>query len=312
LKQDSTTDKPGPSSSAGSLASGADRIRESAKWLIVAFAGVGAVLAAGLGLSGLGGLDNLHLTWSILGLAIAVGGVVLAVMAAGEVVTASFVTMKWLSQQAGSDPAMVGVEGDTGLLGGYASVEELKLAYDMAIKDRRDALKATYEDPDDPAKRLKAEAGQAWVKTLDLSQDHVIERASFNKLRAAYKTAGHKIAAGAVLAAIGIAIFAWGANPPDAVSAAVVMSVPTDVVVAIDKEDRPVLQSSLGASCDLSDLHGVAVGVVGETVQVATVATKDCKVALIEVTHDMGRVSATSDAATTVVQPTDTGGGHTP
>jgi hypothetical protein len=307
---DEAADKPAVESPPGPLAAGAERIRDSAKWLIAAFAAVGAVLAAGLQLTGLGGLEGGRLLATLIGLGLAVAGVVVAITASGSVVTASFVSLKWLSEQASSNTAMVDVEGDTGLLGGFATVKDLKDAYDAAVAARKEALEAHYGDPADDAKKLKAQTTQAWVQALDQSQVHVIERAGFNKLRSAYREAGRWIAVGAVLAAVGIATFAWGANPPSSESAPIVVPAPTDVTVQINKAQRPALQSRLGADCDLSNLEGVAVGVVGESYQVATVATTDCTASLITVTPDIGRVSVASDAATSIVGPTPPGSGH--
>lgn len=171
-------------------------------------------------------------------------------------------------------------------------------------------MKDSYDDPADESKRIKAEATQAWVRTLDQSQVHVIERASFNKLRNAYKDAGRRMAAGAVLAAAGIAAFAWGANPPASESTALVIPSPTEVVVQIDKEDRAGLQSTLGTGCDLGNLQGVAVDVVGESYEIATVATEECNASLITVTPDIGRVTTPSASSDSVVKPADPGSGH--
>jgi hypothetical protein len=61
----SSTSTPQPSS----LAQAAERIRDAAKWLIASFAAVGAILVAGLQLTGIGKLSNdppeYRLTWAL-------------------------------------------------------------------------------------------------------------------------------------------------------------------------------------------------------------------------------------------------------
>jgi hypothetical protein len=295
-----------PAKSEGPLSKAGERIRESAKWLIVSFAAVGAILAAGLQIANIGELRGLRLTWAIGGLAAVILGVVIAIRAAGGVVTQSFVSLGWLSQQASDHPAMDGVEGDRGLLGGFESVDALKTAYDDAVAERKAALTNYYKDPTNEEKRLKADAAQKWVRALDQSQIHVIERASFSKLSDAYKKAGIAIAFGAVLVAVGITAFGWGANPPEEEMAPIVIPAATEVVVNVDEEDRAELQEILGANCDLSAVQGVAVEAIGETYRVASVATPECESALFTVSRNVGQVLPAS-----LLEPEDPGSGDT-
>lgn len=283
-----------------------DRIRESAKWLIVSFAAVGAVLAAGLQIAGIGELEGGRLAVALVGLAAAIVGIAFAIRAAGGVVTESFVSMKWLADQDKSHVAMRGVEGDTALLGGFDTVKALKDAYDAAVVERREALRSSYDEPGDQARKTRADVAQKWVRALDQSQVQVLERASFNKLSAAYQRAGRAIIAGAVFAAFGIAAFAWAANPPEGEAVAVLIPEATDVVVSIDEEDRADLQELLGEGCDLSKLEGVVVEALGESYRVASVASEDCAAALFMVSGEMGQVVPTS-----LLEPEAPGSGDT-
>jgi hypothetical protein len=292
--------------SASSLAQAGDRIRESAKWLIASFAAVGAILAAGLQLTGLGELSDERLAVALIGLAVAIVGVAIAIRAAGGVVTESFVTTKWLASRAPDDVAVAEIVGDKGLLGGFDSVQQLKEAYDAAINERRTALRDYYDDPADDTKRLKADAAQQWAKTLDQSQVHVLERASFSRLRDAYRKAARAIGFSAMAAALGITAFAWGANPPSEETVPVLIPSGTEVVVSIDEEDRSDLEGALGPECDLSEVEGFAVEAVGESYRVASVASNDCRAALFTVEPQMGKVIPTS-----VLAPEDPGSGQT-
>ena len=286
-----------PAAPASPLAAAAERIRDSAKWLLGSFAAVGAILVAGLQLTGLGELEDGRLRWALGGLAVAVVGVVIAIGAAGAVVTKTFVTLKWLAQRPDGDPALDRIAGDKVVLGGYGSVGALYEAYRDAVEGRRDTYRAHAEDPTDPAKKQAADAAQHWALLLSGTQRHVLERASFSLLRHAYRTARRAILAAAVLTAAGIAAFAWAANPPDQPTAPVAVRTPTPVTVVVDEEDRPELQQRLGADCDLSDLDAVAVAAVGEVYEIVAVQTATCTPVLFRLGPDQGRVTVAAAPA---------------
>jgi hypothetical protein len=284
----------------GSLAQAADRIRESAKWLIASFAAVGGILVAGLQLTGIGKLTNEppdhRLGWALAGLCAAISGIVIAIAAASSVVTKSFVTLKWLANQEPSHPAMEGIEGDVGLLGGYANVADLNSAYGTAMQERQRAYSTYYGTLDD-ATDTKAQAAQNWATLLGLIQAHVLEQASFNNLRHSYRKARWGILAGAAITAVGIAAFAWGANPPEPVRQPVVLPQPSEVTVVIKPRDpkkveRQVreLQRRLGSRCKLSAIDAVVLDSMGQSYRVASVATDRCAVVFFTVGPELGRV----------------------
>jgi hypothetical protein len=277
-----------------SLSRAAERIRESAKWLLVSFAGVGATLIAGLQLANVGALTNNgpedRLTWAIVALAVGLLGVVFAIAAASSVVTKSFVTLKGIAEAAAEDAARKGIDGDEALLGGYESVGELQSAYEEAMKERRDKLKAYFEAPDD-AKRSAAEAADKWAIALGSIQRNVLEQSSFNRVRAAYGTARWGILIGAAMTAAGIAIFAWATNPPKAELVPLVMDTPTEVVVRVDPEDRKIFKPKLGPKCDLSSVDAVALDTVGSGYKLASVPHEDCQAAVFVLERDEGTVA---------------------
>jgi hypothetical protein len=293
--------------SANPLTRAADRIRESAKWLLVSFAAVGATLIAGLSLTSIGDLTNdgphNRLTWAIVGISLGVLGVVVAIAAASIVVTKSFVTLKWLGEQSQTKQPRRDIEGDTALLGGYETVDQLKSAYDDAMTDRRTKMKASYDDPTDDDKRKAATNARAWAILLGQIVRHVVDQASFERVRASYGLARWGILAGAAISAVGIAAFAWAANPPKSEQVPLVSSTPSDVMARIDPEDRKTFQAKLGTKCDLSRVHAVALGAVGESYQLASVPTDTCKPTVFTLAADQGRVAPVAAAQ----QPTPTG-----
>jgi hypothetical protein len=302
-----------PAEGQGTLGQAAERIRESAKWLIATFGAVGAILVAGLQLSQIGHLsgEGNRLGWAVLALAVALLGVVLAIGAASSVVMKSFVSLKSLSEAAPGSDEKKPVEGDIGLLGGYETVEGLKEAYDSAITSRRQAFEEYFKNTGDTAKRDAAQAADQWAVLLGQAQTHAVDRASFSLVRSAYRRARWLILLGALLAAAGIALFGWAANPPDTAAVPVVVHTPTEVIAHIDPEDRPPLQAVLGSKCDLSALDAVAVGEQGETYHLASVQTENCTVASFDMTPKMGTVVPKADEGPSVLTPSNPGSGHT-
>jgi hypothetical protein len=279
---------------ASPLARAADRIRESAKWLLASFAAVGATLIAGLQLSDIGSLpldaDNKRAVATAVGLTVGLLGVIVAVAAASSVVTKSFVTLRSLAGASASDSVKQAIEGDKALLGGFDSIDELHSAYAAAVEARESALRVHYENPSDPAKATKAEAAQQWARTVGIAQRAVLDQASYDRLRNAYSNARWGILVGAGLTAAGIAAFAWGSNPPEPQIVPVLVRTPTEVLVAIDPEDRASFQRILGSNCDLSAIDAMAVSVVGETYQVVSIPNESCESALFKVPAYRGEV----------------------
>jgi hypothetical protein len=97
----------------------ATRIRNSAKYLLGAFAAVGALLAAGLQLTSLGKLSSdrpdHRSQLAALGVALTVLGIALAVGSASVVISRSFVTLSWLAEK---DRRHRNVDRDKPLLAG--------------------------------------------------------------------------------------------------------------------------------------------------------------------------------------------------
>jgi hypothetical protein len=290
---DKDTDEP-----AGSpLGRAADRIRESAKWLLASFAAVGALLIAGLQISDLGSLDGWRLVGAIAGIVVGVLGVVVAIGFASTVVTKSFVTLHGLAAQSADQEPRKSLDGDKVLLAGMDTVETLKTTYESAAEARLMALKAHYDDPADTNKEAAYKRAANWALALDRVATNVLDRASFISVADQYKAARVGILAGAALSALGIALFAWSANPPDPTPpAAVLEKTPTNAIVSIRKPNAKFTRL-LGRNCDLSAVQAVALADVGANFQVASVPTSKCKGVVFVVTPAIGTLSLGKEEA---------------
>ena len=140
---------------AGAFSDAANRIRDSAKWLLGAFAAVGALLAAGLQLADLGKLasnrSDYRLQWAVVGVAAAVLGIGIAIGASASVITRSFVTLKWLTEKQSRHKAF---DADKILLASHQNVQELYQKYSGALEAQRVAIQAWEAGPTDDKLRI--------------------------------------------------------------------------------------------------------------------------------------------------------------
>jgi hypothetical protein len=221
--------------SAGGLSKAADRIRASAQYLLAAFAAVGAILAAGLQIGNLGGVsfatDRLRALLAFAGILVAVVGISLAIAAAARVSPASYVSLNWLIANPDSEAGIV-IEQESGLRQGM-QLTALRDQIDAAVVQTSGKFEKIVQvegqkPPGLPAERYEAELARlrAEYKSELASLEHlksiradVLEIASFLRTKSAYDRAKVWIVVGALVAAIGISSFAWGANPPKEVQA---------------------------------------------------------------------------------------------
>lgn len=159
-----------------SLETATNRIRDTAKWLLTAFGAVGVVLVAGVALRDMARVteDPVRLMSACLSIAVAVSGVIIAILSAGSVVTKSFVTIDDLATEeklrkeanVTSAPSEGAIHGmlrtmlrnrlarkrrtslsvtDPLLLGGFDDVGSLWQSYSEALRVNREALCSLYE-----------------------------------------------------------------------------------------------------------------------------------------------------------------------
>jgi hypothetical protein len=269
----------------GAFSDAANRIRDSAKWLLGAFAAVGAVLAAGLQLADLGRLaadrSDHRLQWAVVGVGAAVLGIGIAIGAATSVITRSFVTLQWL---AAKDRRHRRIDKDKVLLANHDSVPALYRNSSNALKAQLQAVQDWESDPK-PEKEEKLREKADVVHYYDLITRKVIEQASYRRLSRAYSRARAFMLLGAAVAAGGITLFAWAAHPPAIQNVPVVIRTPTDVMVTFTPRGVGLFSSVLGRSCDLeTPISAVAVRDIGAGYEVAIVPTRNCHAAMIMVT----------------------------
>jgi hypothetical protein len=272
------------------LQAASDRIRETAKWLTVSLGAVGALLLAGTQLSSVGelvvGSDRFWV--AVTGGVLAGLGTVTVLIAAVLVATTPVMNLTRLR----STPAPVGTDAartDEFLLMGYDGVSSLAADYEKAIAARKkaiDGFTGTATDADTAA-QTRAAAIDGTVARLVLVSSHT-------NLNQRWRTALWPICLGGLVAAVGVVLFVWAANPPDAAKASAVspgvLREATTGELTLTAAGQDALRESAG--CDLD--RPVAVLLVGSTDAGADVvlAEEGCQPVRALITETWGAVLA--------------------
>lgn len=197
------------------------RVRETAKWLIASYAAVGAALLAGSQLSSIGKLDlSSGRFWvAAAGILVGVAGVAWAIWLAVQILVAqrlspAAVEREWSNENSAiwkyfsQDPVFFQgfrdfgdrrSQEDKAVLRCNAAEAKLRSSRGRAIRRAKEDVTAAYEALDDIYKR-----GDAMISLAD--QIHLASRFRTYVLP--------RSLVAVVVAAAGIALFSWAANPP--------------------------------------------------------------------------------------------------
>lgn len=192
-----------------------DKLRDSARWLILAFAAIGVALAGSAPLSNLGQLkiDDWRL-WIAVGAAVvglgAIAAAIWAAVSVAEPITCDLPTLVQDQELA----AMFAANWE--LLRGHGrSLAAFDAEYGDAREDYLEALQRLERDR--TPKNIHDEA-EAKKRLFDLAP--VVERISEEGLligaRRKYRRALRSMFAAALLAGFAIVAFTWASNPPEA------------------------------------------------------------------------------------------------
>lgn len=238
-----------------SPAAAADRIRETAKWLTVSLAGLGGVLIAGSQLSDVGALaiGSFRFWLSVAGGAFGILGTVAILALAIWIATKPAPPYARLVKEDTRHPANAALASDPYRLGGWKKIEELDARRTATLKARNKAETDYDEAPDGPAKEQKAGALVDKNKDfvyMDTLARHVNELAGYEVLSWRWRRVGGWMIGAGVLAALGLGVFAWAANPPPDATASVVnptvLTTPTAGTLTLTDAGQQALSGKLG------------------------------------------------------------------
>jgi hypothetical protein len=221
-----------PSSQRTATAVRTQRIRDAARWLVGSAAAVGAALIAGSQLSDIGQLPvgwptdpaYARLWVAVAGAALALGAVVSTIWSAVTLMLPLDATIydlhrAWLSKQGAEDGDGTGAAARPDLqsvvdffrknpshfLGGFDTPGEL-----LAAKERK---RTAYAEAKAKVDQDKAKAA---IADLDrrINNTMLVVESRYAEVR--FAATSRRLLALAMLAAVGITLFAWAANPPPA------------------------------------------------------------------------------------------------
>jgi len=265
-----------------------DRIRETAKWLTVSLAALGGILIAGTQFSSIGSLmpGSPRFTQAAWGGGLAAAGTILIL--AGAVWTATTQPVR-LSILKNGRPEF----DDPALLQGRPDVEALRAEYIEAVGARQLAVQKNLKEGSTTSKKL-SESADIHARYVSGIVQNVLQVGSYYKLARTWRKAAWMVGAGSVVAAAGLLLFIWAANPPAAAlksltSPAVVGEPPVRMMTLTESGQR-LLQPDLGASCVVSEPLAVLFLDATESGADVVVQQHGCRSMRLLVTPEWGMV----------------------
>jgi hypothetical protein len=259
----------------GGEAEAINRYREVAKWLVAVFSGIAGLLLAGTSLTSLGSLDlpdDLgRLLAAIAGLALALGMTVLLIARA-------------LSVLRPVEMALDDVLDDPEL---RAALDRRPLALPLGaatVEEVRDELQDALDNP-----LLSAYEKEQYRDVVG----PLVARAAYLRARSTFERAWRDMAWAAAVAAIGVIVFVYAANPPsenapEAAEPPVVPPKPVLVELSLTPAGREALRTVLGRSCTTRRPRALAIGGRREAPLVVTLPERNCQPAQILLTPELG------------------------
>ena len=263
------------------LEEGRTRLRETIKWLIASFGAIGASLAIGSQISNIGALSAGRLWLAVMGALMAFGGILLAIWVSVKVMTGSHVTLGQL-------------------VSGRSMRDRSHIIHFFEVENR--PFLETYDTLADLNKEWeKVSKGndEAEYKRVGGLAKTIVDIASYELLRSRFDRGLRQIVGGVAVAAVGIVLFAWAANPAEVTSAsgaggtAVVPPAPVLASLSLTQQGAETLEAILGADCGPSDIPVLVVGAPTEGfTDVIALPSSNCEPGRFILTREQGTLVA--------------------
>lgn len=256
-----------------------ESLRTTAKWLLTSFAAIGALLLAGIQLSNVGKLTgetpDSRIVAVIAGITIAVVGIVAAMWWTSKVL----VTFLNSFRSANARPDICDrVLGDREVIG---------LTYDELnnrIQQAHDALR-----DGDAAER---KAALADLQDLGPRRRMALALIGSEILNERFDAARSAIIVGSIFTATGLAMFAWGANPPENAEAPAVSLGRAPVLLAVHLTAKGNAGLKTARSCIDPDLSALQIAGTPGARELVSVPDGSCKAVRFVLTPDVGTATA--------------------
>jgi hypothetical protein len=232
-----------------------DRMRETAKWIITSFAAIAVVLVGTSQLSDLGKAEGSRLHIALGGVALGLVSIVAAIYAAGRIFQPKVAELDDITDQS---PLGRRAARDPGLLYGQAgTVSELIALYKSRLAEHVKARTEAARHPSDPELAAAAASAEKLYRAVEAPMNYIRQQALYDSNQRTFARSVTSITVLTVFAAIGLVMFAYGANPPEdeaAVAAvtspaAASFTTPVRVKLALTAEGRDQVNQLVGESC---------------------------------------------------------------
>jgi hypothetical protein len=272
-----------------------DSIRTVAKWLIGAYAAVGAALLAGLQLTGLGNLEGKDLVRADAAVVVAIAGIVLAVLLCARVLTPLATDVRDLGSDTGLNTKLTGAP----ILRGYAAdAATLATAHQAALRAYHEAWDAPNATTAGSSENEQALAAQARLQSLELIVDDVLSFATWFKVDRAFTRAKYGMTVGGVMALVGTLAFAHLAyRDPTSLGSADATSTKL-VWLSFAADEQAAWRPILGRTCDLTKIPALIIASdrdTGEVELVSLPAKGGCDAKHFTIANDGGVTFDASD-----------------
>jgi hypothetical protein len=255
-----------------------EQIRNTAKWILTAFAAVGAILTAGATLTSFGQLEPwserfwVALVAFIVGVA-AAGGVV---WSASKVLTSGDISLGDLvgtSENYNDDRNFVA--GNKTLLAKHESVAKIEEVYVDVLRKQADAIRAGKDLPDS----VRETIGLYGTMIEDM-----LAAARMNRILRVFRQQQWIMIPGAVLTGVAILIFSYAANPAKEQGE---FRVPVDVRIDLGVAEQERLDGILGEDCVENTFDAILVSQGSEDSDVIAKTSDSCRMARFAVKNDL-------------------------
>jgi hypothetical protein len=257
-----------------------ESLRTTAKWLLTSFAAIGALLVAGIQLSSVGSLTgetpDSRIVAVIAGITIAVVGIAAAMWWTSKVL----VTFLNSFRSARARPDITNrVLGDREVIG---------LSYDE-LNTRIRRVSAELSEADTPDERTAL-----LVEWQDLAERRRMALALIGSeiLKERFEAARSAIIVGSIFAATGLAMFAWGANPPANAETPAVSLGKAPVLLNVHLTAQGIEGLKTARGCADADISALQIAGSPSAREVISVPADRCKAVRFVLTPDVGTASA--------------------
>jgi hypothetical protein len=270
----------------------AETIRQAARWLVAAFAGVGGVLVAGVPLTDVGRVEagTSDFWFAVMGIAAALVAIAYMIHAVSRVFTSEFISFAEYSEA--TVPGVTGAEKRRKLLLDIGEVAE-RSGDELYGAEARDLgeLHTRLQDTNQAVRTAKLE-GQAapedavrHARDATAAANRAMEFINYEFVRRTFRHLFPRLAAGGLIVALGVGtyVFQTAQSPPKDQA----VNRPTAVRLYLKPDSDELKQ--LGKACQANGLPAVAVaGSFSEPEVVTDSSGGGCMPTRLTITQDAG------------------------